>query len=75
MAALKIDISNLDCQVHRYVVLVTNAVIPESFWGTKSNFELVLQSKAFLFFVYIILIEINRHQALSSLLVVDGTNH
>ena len=45
------DISDLDCQVHRYVVLVTNAVIPKSFWGTKSNFKLVLHSNAF--FVYI----------------------
>jgi hypothetical protein len=53
MVALEIDISNLNCQVHRYVVLVTNAVIPKSFWGTKSNFRLVIDSKAFL--VYIIL--------------------
>ena len=50
MAILEIDISNaLDCQVHRYVALVTNAVIPKSFWGTKSNFRLVLQSKVFSF--------------------------
>jgi hypothetical protein len=32
---------------------VTNAVIPKSFWGTKTNFILVLQSKACL--IYIIL--------------------
>ena len=43
-------IFNLDCQVLRYVVLVTNAVIPKSFWGTKSNFKLVLHSRAFLFY-------------------------
>ena len=52
MATLEIDISNLDCKVHRYVVLVTNAVIPESFWGTKSNFRLVLHSKAFISCLY-----------------------
>lgn len=46
--------------MYRYVVLVTNAVIPKSFWGTKSNFRLVLHSKAFL--VYIIL---NRNKSTS----------
>ena len=53
MSALEIDISNLACQVYRYVVLATHTVIPKSFWGTKSNFRLVLHSKAFR--VYIIL--------------------
>lgn len=53
ISAMEFDSINLDCQVYRYVVLVTNAVIPKSFWGTKSNFKLVLHSMAFL--VYIIL--------------------
>lgn len=31
-------------EVYRYVVLVTNAVVPKSFWGTRSNLRLVLRS-------------------------------
>jgi Telomerase ribonucleoprotein complex - RNA binding domain len=49
ISALEFDSINLDCQVYRYVVIVTNAVIPKSFWGTNSNFRLVLHSKHFLF--------------------------
>lgn len=30
-------------QVYRYVVLVTNAVIPKAFWGSNRNLKIVLQ--------------------------------
>lgn len=30
-------------QVYRYVVLVTNAVIPKALWGSKRNLEIVLE--------------------------------
>ena len=65
--------NTLDGQVHRYVVLVTNAVVPKSLWGTKSNFKLVLQSKA-LFCLYPES-KVTDIQALSSLSVVDDMNH
>ncbi|KAF8952484.1 hypothetical protein BDZ97DRAFT_1681569 [Flammula alnicola] len=30
-------------EVYRYVALVTNAVIPKSFWGSRANLKLVLR--------------------------------
>ncbi|PPQ76240.1 hypothetical protein CVT26_008148 [Gymnopilus dilepis] len=32
-------------EVFRYVVLVTNAVVPKSFWGSKANLKLVFRCK------------------------------
>jgi telomerase reverse transcriptase len=37
-----IDHSN-SYQVYRYVLLITNAVIPKAFWGSKRNLKVVLQ--------------------------------
>lgn len=32
-------------EVFRYAKLVTNAVIPKTFWGSEANYRLVLKSK------------------------------
>ncbi|KAI0635988.1 hypothetical protein C8Q77DRAFT_606942 [Trametes polyzona] len=32
-------------EVYRYVVLVTKAVVPQAFWGSARNFDVVMQSE------------------------------
>ncbi|KAI0367818.1 hypothetical protein BV20DRAFT_915159, partial [Pilatotrama ljubarskyi] len=35
-------------EVYRYAVLVTKAVIPDTFWGSRRNFEVLMQSPSLL---------------------------
>lgn len=35
-------------EVFRYVALVTNSVIPKSFWGSKKNYTLAMRSEYYL---------------------------
>ncbi|KAJ3852039.1 hypothetical protein EV368DRAFT_41870 [Lentinula lateritia] len=40
-----VDFASDYSEVYKYVIWVTNAVIPKSFWGTRANFRLVCQRK------------------------------
>lgn len=42
-------------QVHRFVMLATKAVVPDSFWGCRSNWKLVEQRASFGLLIYILL--------------------
>jgi hypothetical protein len=60
-------------QVYRYVVLVTNAVIPKAFWGSKRNLKFVLQCWRPI--CYVSQVELTRAQMLWNSSAADVMRH